>query len=85
MSDQFTPYEDWQPVGDDGWDEDEDSPGQRLSRCPACGYGVYEDVEKCPHCGEYVTLSVSIWQGKPLWWILLGLFGIIGVILAMLA
>ena len=48
--------------------------------CPACGATVYEDAEQCPVCGEYITQSTSAWDGKPLWWIILGLLGIFAVL-----
>ena len=56
-----------------------------LTDCPECGAEVYEDAERCPSCGSYIILSSSgsVWQGRPAWWIILGLLGIIAVILAL--
>ena len=26
-----------------------------VTPCPACGADVYEDAERCPHCGAYIV------------------------------
>lgn len=52
--------------------------------CPHCRAEIYEDAEQCPHCGEYVTHSTSVWAGRPWWWIVLGLLGIVAVIFVLL-
>lgn len=33
--------------------------------CPACGGGVVEDTQKCPHCGDWIT-AVDPRKGAPL-------------------
>ena len=45
------PLEDWEDPEPD--DEDEDSDDDYV--CPSCGHDVYEDCERCPHCGDYIT------------------------------
>lgn len=42
--DEFPDLSDW---------DDEDSEVSEL-RCPACGQGVYEETQQCPHCGEWI-------------------------------
>ena len=42
-------------------------------RRPECGADAYEDADRCPRCGHYLTPDLSPWSGRPLWWILLGL------------
>jgi len=49
-------------------------------RCAECGADVYEDADRCPRCGRYLTPDVHPWSGRPLWWILLGLLGTVAVI-----
>lgn len=71
--------DDWQ--GED-WDAD-DEPADTFP-CGNCGADVYEESEQCPRCGEWVTRSSSPLAGRPLWWQLIGLLGIIAVILALL-
>ncbi|WP_437187004.1 hypothetical protein SH668x_000378 [Planctomicrobium sp. SH668] len=68
---------------DDDLDDDypEDSEDHGTIPCPSCGADIYEDAPQCPICGEYVTsTSRSAWDGKPLWYIIIGLAGIFAVI-----
>lgn len=71
---------DWElPTADDDAEE-----LTSTQECPACGADVYEDAEQCPACGEWMTSATRAWEGKPIWWIALGLLGIIAVILGFL-
>jgi len=80
--DDDRPLEDWEYPDEDDADDDEES---RTKPCPMCGMDVYEDAEKCPLCGEFFTRQPgTAWRGKPMWWIVLGLLGIIAVILMLL-
>ena len=66
-----------------GWNEPDDSETATVA-CPACGREVYSEADRCPSCGEPVELSgTALWLGKPAWYILLGMLGIIAVLLAM--
>lgn len=72
---------------EDDWDEGEDDDVDSYTvACPDCGTDVYEDAEQCPACGNYIVHSSSgnVWQGRPVWWIVIGILGIIAVILALL-
>ena len=51
--------------------------------CPECGAEIYEDAVRCPKCGSYVTHRTTLWSGRPGWWILLGLVGIVSAILGL--
>ncbi len=69
-------FEDWSDDDSDALDEfDEEEDSTATTPCPACGIEIYEDAERCPHCGEYVVHGHSPWSGRPLWWIVLGLAG----------
>ncbi len=73
-------YDEWEgdSFEEPEWDADDDDVS--LTRpCPQCGAEVYEDAEQCPQCGEYITFSSNVWDGKPVWWVVLGLLGIIAV------
>ncbi len=48
--------------------------------CPQCGKAIYEDVDRCPYCGQDVVPATNPWLGRPLWWIVLGLLGTAAVI-----
>ncbi len=73
------------------WDNDEqdaadefdssDSPNDTIV-CQNCGASIYEDSVRCPRCGWYVTSDTSAWSGRSIWWILLGLAGIVAMVVA---
>lgn len=66
------------------YDEDDDGIVE-LVACPSCGVEVYEDAERCPACGDYIVHAAGghPWKDRPLWWIALGLLGIVAVIMAL--
>ena len=83
---------DWSSAGEwedgDGWDEgDEDWPDDddstELVPCPRCGCDIYEEAEQCPVCGEYITHERPPMEGRPAWFLWLGLAGIIAVIIVL--
>lgn len=70
---------------DDDWEDDEsdfedDDVAASLIECPNCGADVYEETVRCPLCGEYITRSNSPWNGKPMWWRVAGMAGIVALI-----
>lgn len=71
----------WDDPQNDDWPEEDDSCG--TVPCPNCGGKVYEDAEQCPLCGEYIVRGGGrVWSGKPLWWLLLGLAGVLALVFA---
>lgn len=48
--------------------------------CPSCGEQIYEEAQQCPHCGQYVTPSSSPLLGRPWWFVVLGILGIIAFV-----
>lgn len=66
------------PDEPDGPDEPSDTVA-----CPDCGAEVYEDAVQCPRCGSYITHRTTPWSGRPLWWIVLGVLGILAAILGL--
>lgn len=74
-SDEY--LDDYEDFDDDLTHDDEEVD---LVECPKCHAEVYEDSVQCPVCGSYITHSTSVWQGKSLTWVVLGLLGIIAVI-----
>lgn len=77
---------DWIPDDDEGGWQDEDGESLTIT-CPECGADVYEDAEQCPACGHWITHSetptANAMQGKPTWYVLLGILGIVAVILVL--
>jgi hypothetical protein len=71
------------PYDDDDLPADEGVPA--TVPCPSCGADVYEDSEQCPVCGDYIVHSASMWDGKPLWWVVLGVLGIAATIAVLTA
>ncbi len=63
------------PDPDDGDEDDLDT-----LPCPECGKHFYEELEQCPHCGQYVTHSTSALAGKSWWYVALALLGVLAVI-----
>ena len=48
---------------DDDGDDDRDDP---TIPCPHCREPVYEDAERCPSCGRYLTREDVPWR-RPIW------------------
>ena len=75
-----------EPEDDFGWDaydadevspefsegEDEDDDG--TDPCPRCGVSIYGESERCPICGEYLTLEEEEHSKRP-WWVVFGAIG----------
>ncbi len=73
-------------LGDDEYpDEDEyDDDSSLTVMCPDCGAEIYEDAVQCPVCGTYVTHGAGrAWSGRPTWWIVVGLLGVLATILTL--
>jgi hypothetical protein len=62
---------------------DTDGESSETVPCPECQAEIYEDTERCPVCGSYIIHDTSVWGGKPTWWIILALLGIIAVIVTL--
>jgi hypothetical protein len=79
---------DWEDDDDDyegDYDEDfnEDEPSAWYE-CPACGAEVYDDANVCPACDEYITPKlVTRSDLRPMWYIFLGMAGILAVVLVL--
>ncbi|WP_158633562.1 hypothetical protein [Tautonia sociabilis] len=62
-------------------EEEDDDEESGVLPCPSCGAEVFEDAERCPHCGDFIVgRRLRAWEGRPWWWIVLGLLGIGAVI-----
>ena len=78
-------YPDDEYSDDEYPDEDDfDDDLSDTTPCPQCGAEIYEDAVRCPACGTYITHDADLWSGRPTWWIILGLLGMLAVILALL-
>lgn len=67
----------WTDEMEEEWDEgdgdppdgefEDDSERSETVVCPACGADVYEDAEKCPLCGDWITPQLSGRAAPPLY------------------
>jgi hypothetical protein len=75
-------WDDSQEPDEDDWPEsDEDS---IAVSCPECGGEVYEDADLCPHCGNFLEQTLEHpMSNKPLWFVVLGLLGLLATLLAL--
>ena len=64
---------------DDNWLSDPDADELDLAACPACGAMIHAESEQCPQCGEYITFDTHPFAGKPTWWIVLGVLGVLAL------
>jgi hypothetical protein len=84
MSDDLWFEEPGEELDDDAFADDQDDDDRTPTvPCPDCGAEIYEDTPRCPICGRYVTHQAGVWSGRPGWWILLGLLGILAAILTL--
>ena len=66
MGDEFDLDEDeFDDVEDEGDDDD-----AVTMPCPHCFGTIYDDSERCPHCGKYLSLEDT--PRRPPWWVLMG-------------
>ncbi len=75
---------DWDSDSDDFDDlVEDDSDETEVVVCPMCGTAVYEDAEQCPACGEWITTSTHPFAGRALWFVVLGVLGIVATIVVL--
>jgi len=78
--------DDWddEEFEDDYDEEDFDDEPYGWYECPLCGAEVYDDANLCPTCDEYmVPKLVTRSELKPIWYIFLGMAGILAVLLTL--
>lgn len=47
--------------------------------CPRCGEEIYEDADRCPTCGQYVSPGTT--SGRPTWVIVAAILSLLAVLL----
>ena len=55
-------------------DEVDDDPEDDQLPCPSCGRMIFDDTDRCPHCGDWVMpLAAASSRGTWVWWTALAL------------
>ena len=52
---------------DEEFPDENSSEGDATVACRSCGERMYDDAEKCPHCGDYVTSAPKSSRGYAMW------------------
>ena len=74
----------WEDADDDLDDREfpddpaDDEDGDETIPCPHCRRPVYEDAERCPQCGRYLSREDRPWR-RP-WWLLVGVVACLWVV-----
>jgi predicted nucleic acid-binding Zn ribbon protein len=50
-----------------------------LVPCPYCKAPIYEDSQRCPECGNYISEEDAPPALKP-WWIIVGALAVLAVV-----
>jgi hypothetical protein len=53
-------------------DESDDPDDDETVPCPYCLRRVYEDAERCPGCGHYLSREDRARPGRRPWWVVVG-------------
>ncbi|HLN30079.1 MAG TPA: zinc-ribbon domain-containing protein [Gemmataceae bacterium] len=63
---------------DDEWDDNEvqgfqvpEEEEEETVPCPHCRRQIYEDAERCPNCGHYLSIEDGSFRARP-WWFISG-------------
>jgi hypothetical protein len=68
-------------LDDEAWDEEEDDEGDDddpTIPCPRCRREIYEDAERCPYCGSWVSREDARPARRP-WWFIAGVIACFAV------
>jgi hypothetical protein len=65
-------------------DMDDESDGAETEPCPYCRRPVYEQVEACPHCGNFISREDAPPRRFPLWVVISAVVCIAIVLLVLL-
>jgi hypothetical protein len=74
---RYDDLEDREYPDEDDLDPDDDE----TVPCPHCHEPVYEDAERCPACGHYLSRDDAPFQRKPTW-IIVGFLACMVVVLS---
>jgi hypothetical protein len=49
--------------------------------CPHCGAEIYDDAERCPECGEYLSHENAPTTSNKPWWIVIGVLFCLAIVI----
>ena len=61
------------------YDEFEDDRTEALP-CPSCGAEVYEETQRCPHCGDWIVPHAAHARRKRGLWIVAAVLALIAIV-----
>jgi predicted nucleic acid-binding Zn ribbon protein len=77
-------YDDELDDSDDDWEssagDDDSSDENPTTPCPFCGESIYDDAERCPACGKYLSLEDAPAGQRPLW-IVMGVVACLAIVI----
>jgi len=73
-------YDDDNPDGQWVDDSDDDCEAELLF-CPRCGKSVYEETQKCPHCGDWITPTYKNAHTKRGWFLVIVLLLVFAILM----
>jgi len=62
-------------------DGEEADGGEETISCPYCLRPVYEDAERCPECGHYLSIEDAERPARRPWWMVAGVLLCLAVLL----
>ena len=82
MSADHTGYDEpWDDPDGETWDPPDDAESETLP-CPACGQPVYEDVDRCPYCGDWI-MPLRHASGHPVWGRVVGVVVVVALLIGL--
>jgi hypothetical protein len=62
--------QDWEDPDESEIDDEDSADDSELMPCPYCREMIYEDAERCPECGKYISEEDGGEARQPAWvWI----------------
>ena len=68
---------DYDDDDDDAWEDDGDDEDPTMP-CPHCRASVYDDAERCPHCGVYLSREHA--PARKPWWVVAGVVACLAMV-----
>jgi len=67
----------WEPDADEG----DDDPEEDQLPCPSCGRMVFDDTDRCPHCGDWIMPVAASSRQRHAIWVVAAVLATLGILL----